>query len=78
MTTEELALTIENALAEIRPFLQSDGGDVHLVSIEEDKHVKVRFEGACTSCTINQTTLKAGIETTIRKYAPQVATVEHI
>ena len=78
MTTEELFLNVEKALAEIRPFLNSDGGDISLVSIEEGKHVKVRLEGACTSCSVNQMTLKAGVETTIKKYAPQIETVENI
>jgi len=75
---EELRLTIEKALEEIRPFLKSDGGDISLVSIEDGKHVKVRLEGACTSCSVNQMTLKAGVETTIKKYAPQIETVVNI
>jgi Fe-S cluster biogenesis protein NfuA len=78
MTTEELFLNVEKALAEIRPFLNSDGGDISLVSIEEGKHVKVRLEGACTSCSVNQMTLKAGVETTIKKFAPQIETVVNI
>jgi Fe-S cluster biogenesis protein NfuA len=78
MTHEELTLNIEKALQEIRPFLNSDGGDISLVSVEEKKHVKVRFEGACTGCSVNQMTLKAGVETTIKKYAPQIETVENI
>lgn len=78
MNTEELKSTIEKALEEIRPFLNSDGGDITLVDIEEDKHVKVRLEGACTSCKINQMTLKAGVETTIKKYAPQIETVVNV
>ena len=78
MTQEELTLNIEKALQEIRPFLNSDGGDISLVSIEDDKHVKVRFEGACTGCSVNQMTLRAGVETTIKKYAPQIETVVNI
>lgn len=78
MNTEELTLSIEKALDEIRPFLNSDGGDITLIGIEEGKHVKVRLEGACTSCKINQMTLKAGVETTIKKYAPQIETVVNI
>ena len=46
--------------------------------IEDRKHVKVRFEGACTGCSVNQMTLKAGVETTIKRYAPQIETVENI
>jgi Fe-S cluster biogenesis protein NfuA len=78
MTTTELTVTIQKALDEIRPFLNSDGGDISLVSIDDDKHVKVRLEGACLSCSVNQMTLKAGVETTIKKYAPQIETVENI
>ncbi|HEY4629130.1 MULTISPECIES: NifU family protein [Flavobacterium] len=78
MTTEELTLEVQKALEEIRPFLNSDGGDITLISIEDDKHVKVRLEGACTSCSVNQMTLRAGVETTIKKFAPQIETVVNI
>jgi Fe-S cluster biogenesis protein NfuA len=78
MTTEEVLANVLKALDEIRPFLNSDGGDISLVEIEEDKHVKVRLEGACTSCSVNQMTLKAGVETTIKKYAPKIETVVNV
>ncbi|MEC5164426.1 Fe-S cluster biogenesis protein NfuA [Flavobacterium sp. PL11] len=78
MTTEELTLEVQKALEEIRPFLNSDGGDITLISIEDGKHVKVRLEGACTSCSVNQMTLRAGVETTIKKFAPQIETVTNI
>ncbi|MFE3871235.1 NifU family protein [Flavobacterium sp. ZS1P70] len=78
MTTEELTLEVQKALEEIRPFLNSDGGDITLISIEDGKHVKVRLEGACTSCSVNQMTLRAGVETTIKKFAPQIETVVNI
>ncbi|ADV48333.1 NifU family protein [Cellulophaga sp. E16_2] len=75
MTSEELRLNVEKALEEIRPFLQSDGGDISLVSIDNDTSVKVRLEGACIGCTVNQMTLKSGVEMTIKKYAPQIEEV---
>ena len=78
MDTAELTLNIERALDEIRPFLNSDGGDIKLVSIEDEKHVKVRLEGACTGCSLSMSTMKAGVETTIKKYAPQIETVVNI
>ncbi|TDE05118.1 NifU family protein [Flavobacterium hiemivividum] len=78
MTIEELTTEVQKALEEIRPFLKSDGGDITLISIEEGKHVKVRLEGACTSCSVNQMTLRAGVETTIKKFAPQIETVVNI
>lgn len=78
MKTEELTNNVLKALDEIRPFLNSDGGDIKLISIDEGKHVKVRLEGACTSCSVNQMTLRAGVETTIKKYAPQIETVINV
>ncbi|MBT8320323.1 MAG: NifU family protein [Eudoraea sp.] len=78
MTSEELKIKVENALDEIRPFLQSDGGDIALVSIENDKEVKVRLEGNCVGCSVNQMTLKSGVEMTIKKYAPQIEKVINI
>ena len=78
MTTEELRVNIEKALDEIRPFLQSDGGDISLLSIEDGKRVKVQLEGACVGCSVNQMTLKSGVEMTIKKYAPQIEQVINV
>ncbi len=75
MTSEELKLNIEKALDEIRPFLQSDGGDIALISIDNNNSVKVKLEGACVDCSVNQMTLKSGVEMTIKKYAPQIEEV---
>jgi Fe-S cluster biogenesis protein NfuA len=78
MTSEELYANVEKALAEIRPFLQSDGGDISLLSIENDNVVKVQLQGACVGCSVNQMTLKSGVEMTIKKYAPQIEQVINI
>lgn len=75
MTQEELKQNVEKALEEIRPFLQSDGGDILLVSIEDGKNVTVQLQGACVECSVNQMTLKSGVEMTIKKYAPQIEKV---
>ena len=75
MTTEELTTKVEEALAEIRPFLQNDGGDISLVSIEDGKIANVQLQGACVGCSINQMTLKSGVEMTIKKHAPQIEKV---
>ncbi|WP_089887140.1 NifU family protein [Kriegella aquimaris] len=78
MTPEELKVNVEKALEEIRPFLQSDGGDISLVSIDNENSVKVRLQGACVGCTVNQMTLKSGVEMTIKKYAPQIEEVVNV
>ncbi len=78
MTSEELRINIEKALDEIRPFLQSDGGDISLVSIDDDKLVRVKLEGNCVACSVNQMTLKSGVEMTIKKHAPQIEEVINV
>ena len=78
MTSEELKLNVEKALDEIRPFLESDGGNISLISIENDNLVKVQLEGACVGCSVNQMTLKSGVELTIKKYAPQIEQVINV
>jgi Fe-S cluster biogenesis protein NfuA len=77
-TGNELKDLVNKGLEEIRPFLQRDAGDIELVSIEDDKHVKVRLLGTCVGCHVNQMTLKSGVELTIKKYAPQIETVVDI
>ncbi|MEL6483306.1 MAG: NifU family protein [Bacteroidota bacterium] len=78
MTSEEIRNNVEKALDEIRPFLQSDGGDISLISIDNDSSVKVRLEGNCIRCSVNQMTLKSGVEMTIKKYAPQIEEVINV
>jgi len=69
---------IEQALNKIRPALQADGGDVELVSVENDGTIKVRLKGACGGCPMSQMTLKMGIERILKKEVPEVKAVEAI
>ncbi len=75
MDNKNIKEKVEFALEEIRPFLVSDGGDISLVSIDNNKVVNVKLHGNCVSCTVNQMTLKSGVEMTIKKYAPQIEKV---
>ncbi len=77
MASAETKNNVEKALEEIRPFLLSDGGNIKLLSIEEDT-VKVQLEGACSGCSVNQMTLKNGVEATIKKHAPEIKEVINI
>jgi len=74
MNKNLLTKKVESALEEIRPFLLSDGGDIALLSIK-DNIVNVQLMGNCVSCTVNQMTLKNGVEMTIKKHAPQIKKV---
>ncbi|QIE59491.1 NifU family protein [Rasiella rasia] len=69
---------VETALEEIRPFLQSDGGDISLISIEDNTIVHVQLQGACVGCSVNQMTLKSGVEMTIKKHAPEIQQVINV
>jgi|TARA_B110001454_G_C12609766_1_gene388169 Fe-S cluster biogenesis protein NfuA len=77
MTAQETVDNVEKALEEIRPFLMSDGGNIKLLSIENEI-VKIQLEGACIGCSVNQMTLKNGVEATIKKYAPQIVEVINV
>ena len=75
--TKEIEEKVLIALDEIRPFLESDGGDIELLSINNNI-VEVKLMGNCVSCSVNQMTLKSGVEMTIKKYAPQIQKVINI
>ena len=75
MENKNIKEKVEFALEEIRPFLVSDGGDISLVSIDNNKVVNVKLHGNCVSCTVNQMTLKSGVEMTIKKYVPEIENV---
>jgi Fe-S cluster biogenesis protein NfuA len=76
--TSDLEQKIESALDTIRPYLQSDGGDVKLIRITEEGVVQLELMGACGDCSMSHMTMKAGIEHAIRKAAPEVTAVEAI
>ena len=77
MNKESLNTKVQEALNEIRPFLESDGGNIELVSIIDDV-VKVKLLGNCVSCSVNQMTLKNGVEMTVKKHAPEIQKVVSI
>ena len=66
---------IEQALDQIRPFLNEDGGDIHLVELTNELVVKVQFTGACTDCSMQNSTFKAGVEDSILKAIPSIKSV---
>ena len=72
----ELAERIDKALDGIRPYLETDGGNVKLVEITDDMTVKLELLGACGSCPMSTMTLKAGVEEAIKKAVPEIKHVE--
>lgn len=66
---------VEEALNNIRPFLQSDGGDIELIDITDDLVVKVKLIGACETCKMSMSTMKAGVENTVITSVPEIKAV---
>jgi Fe-S cluster biogenesis protein NfuA len=66
---------VEEALKQVRPALQRDGGDIELVSVEDNGVVKVRLKGACGSCPMSTMTLKMGVEKHLKQQIPEVKEV---
>ena len=75
--SETIQKRVEAALAEIKPRIQADGGDIELVAIE-NKTVKVRLRGACASCPMAALTLKQGVERLIKAKVPEIQSVEAV
>lgn len=65
---------VEAALAQVRPALLADGGDVQLVDVNEGV-VTVRLTGACGGCPMATMTLKTGIERILKEQVPEVKEV---
>tara|TARA_B100001250_G_scaffold383949_1_gene378298 strand:- start:280 stop:519 length:240 start_codon:yes stop_codon:yes gene_type:complete len=76
MNRDSLMSRVNKGLDEVRPYLQSDGGNLSLVKVTSDFVVFIRFEGACKTCDVNQMTLKLGIESSVKKYAPEINSVQ--
>ncbi|MBG28375.1 MAG: hypothetical protein CL852_06650 [Crocinitomicaceae bacterium] len=69
---------VERALEGLRPYLEADGGNISLVEVTKDHHVKVELHGACADCQMIHMTMKGGVEQAIRQAAPEVVKVEAI
>lgn len=66
---------VREALDQLRPFLHADGGDMELVEIKDDATVVIRLLGSCQSCSMSMMTLKAGLEESVKRIAPEVKEV---
>ena len=68
---------VNEAINQIRPALQADGGDVELVDVV-DGVVQVRLKGACSGCPMSTMTVKNGIERFLKQQIPEVKRVEQV
>lgn len=75
MDTKTIRERVNTALERVRPYLQSDGGDITLLDVTDDLTVKVKLTGACHGCPFSMQTLKAGVEQAIMKEVPEIKKV---
>lgn len=69
-------LAVAEAIEGIRPVIQMDGGDIRLVSVDEETGlVVVELSGACVGCPASSMTLKAGVERILKDRVPGVTEV---
>ncbi|ARN55739.1 NifU family protein [Sedimentisphaera salicampi] len=73
--SEQISDKIQDCIQQIRPMLQSDGGDIELVEVTENNDVKVRLQGACRGCPGARMTLKMGVERRLKEQVPGVGEV---
>jgi Fe-S cluster biogenesis protein NfuA len=66
---------VRSVVEEIRPNLQSHGGDIELLGVDEDNTVRVRLQGACSGCPSAAMTLKMGVERMLKEQVPEVKEV---
>jgi Fe-S cluster biogenesis protein NfuA len=74
----ELIHQVELALDDIRPHLVVDGGDVSVVEVTDEMTVRVKWLGACETCSMSAMTMKAGVEQVVRTKLPQILAVEAV
>ena len=77
LTHEEIVTKVMEALDSIRPFLNNDGGDIELVDVVDNK-VMVKLQGNCQGCPMSFSTMKLGVENTIKQFAPSIKEVVSI
>jgi len=75
---QELFNRVEEALKSIRPYLEADGGDVELLEVVDGNTAMLELKGACSTCSMSQMTMKAGIEETIKKAVPEITSVQAV
>lgn len=73
-----LAERVSRVLDLIRPSIQSDGGDIELVSVDGDGVVRIRLHGACVGCPSSTMTLRMGIERNLKENISEVTQVQAV
>ncbi|GDX49854.1 NifU family protein [Bacteroidota bacterium] len=71
----EINQQVEQVLESMRPYLHADGGDVELVGVNQELDVVLRLTGACSTCSMSDMTMTAGIEESLRRAIPNIGKI---
>lgn len=77
MNQEETTTKVLEALDTIRPFLVNDGGDIELIEVKDNK-VFVKLIGNCNGCPMSFSTMKLGVENTVKQFVPEITEVINV
>ena len=66
---------VEAWLDRVRPALVADGGNIELVSIDDEGIVRVSMQGACEECPARLATLRVGVEAPLKRAIPGIRSV---
>ena len=77
MNHEEITTRVLEALESIRPFLVNDGGDIELIEVKGNK-VFVKLIGNCNGCPMSFSTMKLGVENSVKQFVPEITEVINV
>ena len=75
---KELEQKVVNAIEQIKPYLEADGGSIQFIELTDDNVVNVELLGACASCPMSIMTLKNGVEAAIKQAIPEIKSVDSL
>jgi Fe-S cluster biogenesis protein NfuA len=73
----DLETRVRGALKEVRPYLESHGGNVELLGVEGGV-ARLRLQGSCSGCPSSAVTLEHAIEEALQKAAPDLEGIEAV
>ncbi len=71
----DLGSRVRKVIENVRPYMQSHGGDVELLEVTSDT-VRLRLAGACNGCSMSAVTLRNGVEEALRENVPEITQIE--
>jgi len=75
---QQLLQRVEESLNTLRPYLETDGGNIEVIDITDDMVLRLKLLGNCGDCPMSEMTMTAGVEEVIKRAVPEIIKVEAI